>query len=210
MLRVTVFWAISGLIGMAAAVYIADTVLYLTPPNPLKADLVPAINRLMYPLFAQNWHLFAPNPVRTNFVVTARCRTRGIISPWLDLTQPMLALHHRHRNSPVGRVLRVRQNAARMALGSTFDEWRELACRRDPHQLMCRPGRAAERAQEIGMYLLGRIATSACNEVSETRGAEAIQVRILIHQPPFWSRRHLSDHEGVTRYVVLPWVPVER
>jgi len=33
-----------------------------------------------------------------------------------------------------------------------------------------------------------------------------VQMRVLIHQPPFWSRRDRPDSEGQTRFIPLPWM----
>jgi hypothetical protein len=199
-------WFVTALVVALSAFYLVNTFLYLTPPNPVKAQWLRVISGIAHPLFAQNWHLFAPNPIRSNYVLSVRCRRRERVSSWLDVTQPMLALHHRRRVSPMGRLLRVHQNAMRLFLGLSSDEWRQVLCRRDPRSAACRPDAAAlEQQRKTGALLLGRTAAGACRSIASEERAQAVQVRLLIHTPPPWSGRHEPASRGTTRFVELPW-----
>jgi hypothetical protein len=205
MLRRTVVWASFLIMVSCGVVYVVNSFLYLTPPNPVKAHWLPLIMGLAHPLFAQNWHLFAPDPIRSNYVLTVRCHGRAGTTPWLDATQSLLARHHRTRTSPMSRLLRVHQNAIRLALGLSFDEWRQFSCRRDPHSATCResPGTGAQR--DAGTYLLRRSASAVCDRVVGPGAADAVQALILVHTPPPWSRRDMPSSEGMTRFIRLPW-----
>jgi hypothetical protein len=206
MQRVILPWAAFIVVLASAGLYLANTVLYLTPPNPVKAQWLPVILRLAHPLFAQNWHLFAPNPIRTNYVLSVRCRTHTGSSPWVDATQPLLARHHRDRTSPMGRLLRIQQNAIRMFLGITPDEWRQVICRRSPDSPACRrEGPVLDRLRDTGAYLLHRTASLVCDRVVGVGQTRSVQLRILMHTPPAWSRRDLPAAAGVTRVIGLPW-----
>src|SRR4030067_657750 len=90
-------------LGAAMLVYVGNTTLYLAPPNPVTAQLLPVIRAIQNPLFAQNWHLFAPDPVKSDFVLTVRCRTKDEVSAWQDITAPLLARHQSARTSPLAR-----------------------------------------------------------------------------------------------------------
>lgn len=205
-----VLWAIIGLAACLSIAYVANTLLYLTPPNPVKARFLLTITRLAHPLFVQNWHLFAPDPVRLNHVLTIRCRTGEVVTPWHDVTSPMLERHHRSRTSPMSRLLRVHQNAIRFYLGWTPDEWRSLICKREPRAAVCRRDHLeAEQLHEAGAYLLRRVATFTCDGLVGAGRTQAVQLRVLIHQPPPWSGRHRPDADGQTRYIPLPWMPSE-
>jgi hypothetical protein len=206
MVRSLLLWTVFGIMTLLAGAYVVTTFVYLTPPNPVKARWLPLINSLMHPLFAQNWHLFAPDPIRTNFVLSVRCRTRAGVSPWRDITQPMLERHHRERTSPMSRLLRVQQNAIRMFLGVSQDEWRQLLCRRNPRSPACREeSPQIARQREIGLYLLRRSASEVCDRIAGHGRTQAVQLRILMHTPPMWSRRDRPAVEGSTRFVALPW-----
>lgn len=206
MARSLLVWIALVIMTLFAGAYVANTFLYLTPPNPVKAQWLPLIIGLAHPLFAQNWHLFAPDPIRTNFVLSARCRTAAGASSWRDITQPMLERHHRDRTSPISRLLRVQQNAIRLYLGFSQDEWRHLLCRRNPRSPACQnESPQIARQREIGLYLLRRSASEACDRMAGRGQTQAVQMRILVHTPPMWSRRDQPATEGTTRFIPLPW-----
>jgi len=198
--------------GTAFLAYVANTVLYLTPPNPLKMQLLPVISAIQHPLFAQNWHLFAPNPIRRDFVLTVRCRVGAAVGPWHDITAPLVAAHQRTRSSPWGRLLRVQQNAVRVWLGRFGDEdWRAAVCRVRPQDPYCRgTDDVARRMRENGAHVLGRVASVACDRFVGRGRAAAVQVALLVHTPPPISRRFSPDDAGTTAYVLLPWMPYQR
>ncbi|MFF3432269.1 DUF5819 family protein [Streptomyces sp. NPDC002602] len=65
--------------------------LHVAPPNAVSKRFGPQINAWIYPLFEQNWRLFAPDPDSVNrqiLVRTAHTAPRGSVqvSPWFDLT----------------------------------------------------------------------------------------------------------------------------
>lgn len=198
--------------GGFALLYLANTFLYLTPPNPVKLQLFPVIYALEHPYFAQNWHLFAPNPIRSNFLMLTRCRLAdGAVTVWYDPVAPLLATHHRNRLSPMGRMLRVPQNAIFAFLGRDTDEWRPLLCRQKPDLPTCQgkdPGTKMQR--ELGRFLLTRLGSAACDELAGPGRTRAVQIRILLHKPPPISKRHLPSEAGSTTYRTLPWASYQR
>jgi hypothetical protein len=201
-------WLAAAVMGAAFVVYVTSAVIYLAPPNPVSLLHARAVRTLLHPLFSQNWHLFAPNPVRTNLVLTVRCRIDGRVTPWIDPFTPWLAEHHRNRFSPMGKVLRIPQNAMYAVLGRTGDEWRPLICRRTPQAPTCRgEDPAARRQRELGLSVLQRVGSAVCDRVAGGRPVSAVQPRILIHEPPPWSRRALPAEAGSTKYLALPWLP---
>ncbi|MDR7481027.1 MAG: DUF5819 family protein [Armatimonadota bacterium] len=209
MQRTIVRVAVLGLTALVAA-YIVNTALYLAPPNPLTLRLLPVVTAVQHPWFSQNWHLFAPSPIRSNVLLTVRCRAGDRITPWYDPMTSWLAAHHRSRFTPMGKLLRLPMNAMLMVLGRTSDDWRHLLCRKVPDAPACRgadPG--MQRQRQVGLRVLRRLASAACDRLVTPVRADAVQPRILIHDPPPWSRRHLPAEAGTTRYVLLPWMPYE-
>jgi hypothetical protein len=187
-----------------ALVYLANAYLYLTPPNPVKARLLRWNDAIMHPLFAQNWHLFAPNPINRNFVLTVRCKVGRTVGAWEDVTTPLLARHHLDRHTPLARLLRVQQNAIFLYLGRSTDEWRRVVCRKQPHLRACRDDPEIAARRERGRYVLQEVTRRHCAR----RGAEWGQARILIHRPPVWSQRSLPLHQGEVLYILLPRTPL--
>ncbi len=207
MQRAVVWVAILAAVVLVAG-YLVNTVLYLAPPNPLSLRALPVVLALQQPWFSQNWHLFAPSPIRSNFLLTVRCRAGAQITPWHAPATPWLAVHHRSRFTPMGKLLRLPMNAMLMVLGRTTDDWRQLLCRKAPDAAACRGADPSlQRQREIGLLVLRRLASAACDGLMGPGRVDAVQARILIHDPPPWSRRHLSADAGTTRYLLLPWMP---
>ena len=207
MIRTFMAWTSVVVMAVAFLVYVGSAVLYLAPPNPLSLQSLPAIRAILHPFFSQNWHLFAPNPIRSNFVLTVRCRVNGQTSPWHDPFTPLQAQHHRHRFSPMGKVTRVPFNSMLIFLRRSPDEWRPLLCRHVRDHPVCRgEDPASKKQRERGLFLLQRISSAACDELVGPRRSSHVQARILIHEPPPWSQRHMPGTAGSTKYLALPWM----
>ncbi|KOX05385.1 hypothetical protein ADL04_07530 [Streptomyces sp. NRRL B-3648] len=72
-------------------VHVGAVFLHVAPPNPVSRRYSRQIDAWMYPLFEQNWRLFAPNPDSVNRRVLARTAHTAPngsvrVSPWTDLT----------------------------------------------------------------------------------------------------------------------------
>jgi len=201
-------WLTVLFLGTAASVYVVNTFFYLTPPNPIKLQLYPILYALEHPFFAQNWHLFAPNPIKTNFILAIRCRLSDRITPWYDPYTPLLAAHQRNRFTPMGKVLRIPQNAIFAFLGRNTDEWLPLLCKQKRDLLSCRGEDVVTKKQrDLGKFLLQRLSSAACDDLVGAGQAVAVQVRIYLHRPPTISQRHLPSEAGSTMYLTLPWTP---
>lgn len=208
MVRIAAAWAAIVVATAFSAVYVANTFLYLSPPNPLTLQLRPVILRIENPFFAQNWHLFAPNPIRMNLVLAVRCRVGDRAGPWRDPFAPSLARHQMTRITPMGKAIRIPGAAVRLVLGWSSDEWRPLLCRRDRRSPACRSQDPMSRRQrELGQFLVQRIASLACDNTVGLDQASHVQARILIHEPPPWSRRLMPADAGSTKFIELPWLP---
>jgi hypothetical protein len=72
-------------------VHVVMVFLHVAPSNPVSQRYSPQVNGWVYPLFEQNWRLFAPDPDSFNRKVLARTshtQSDGSaqVSPWFDLT----------------------------------------------------------------------------------------------------------------------------
>ncbi len=196
-------WFAAAVCAVVLGTYFSATFLYLTPPNPVKARHLGTILSVELPLFSQNWHLFAPNPVRSNLLLAGRCGVGSQTTPWTDLTTPFVAGHHRNRFSRLGKLLRPTQDALYLILGRNLDEWRPLVCKRFPTDERCRNDRERQKARELGTYIVQRVVSASCAGVP---GVQRVQARIIVHDPPPWSRRHDRQDAGKMRYLTLPWM----
>lgn len=211
-LRYCILILIGAVAAACALVYIANTVLYLTPPNPLKAMLLPTIMRIEAPLFAQNWHLFAPRPIDRNYVIEVRCRYAGratVLTAWRDITTPFLVRHHETRISPMGNLLRVQQSALRYVMNQRPDDWAVLFCRKAGRLTPdCYASQWTRKMQADGFLILDRIASRECDRALGLGRTSFVQFRVLVEYPPVWSKR---DQPGVSKVDVFmyPWLPYQ-
>ena len=92
--RPTRLWSralVAGTVAVTAvviAVHLTATFLYNAPSNPVSQRYASRLNTWMNPLFAQNWQLFAPNPISENVELRARASVaaNGRITGWTDLS----------------------------------------------------------------------------------------------------------------------------
>lgn len=184
-------WFVIVASALLAGAYVGNTILYLMPPNPLKAIVLPVIERIEHPLFAQNWHLFAPVPVSTNYVIEVRCRSAGQrehgarrVTTWQDITTPLLRRFHQNRFAPYGHLLRVQQSALLHTLGWRPDEWTILYCRKRPAlDASCLRTQWTATQRALGLMILDRIASRTCDAVLGDGRAGAVQIRVLSVRP---------------------------
>lgn len=90
----TAWWS-RGLVALVAllvagvvATHLFATFLYNSPPNPVSQRYAAPLRTWMTPLFAQNWQLFAPDPLSEQIDVQARASETGSgrLTAWRDLS----------------------------------------------------------------------------------------------------------------------------
>ncbi|MFJ9080135.1 DUF5819 family protein [Streptomyces sp. NPDC102278] len=75
---------------VAALIHVVMVFLHVAPSNPVSRRYAAQVNGWVYPLFEQNWRLFAPDPDSANrkiLVRTAHTDSDGSVrvTPWFDL-----------------------------------------------------------------------------------------------------------------------------
>jgi hypothetical protein len=76
---------------VGALVHVLLVFLQVAPPNPLSRQYSRQVSAWVFPLFEQNWRLFAPNPESANRQISARTKHAAPdgtvqVSGWFDLT----------------------------------------------------------------------------------------------------------------------------
>lgn len=74
-----------------ALIHVLLVFLHVAPPNPLSQRYSQQVNAWVFPLFEQNWRLFAPDPESVNRQISARTMHTAPdgtvrVSGWFDLT----------------------------------------------------------------------------------------------------------------------------
>jgi hypothetical protein len=95
----------AGLVGLFTVWHIAATSLYSTPATPLR-ELVPeaALMAYNYPMFDQNWSVFAPEPISANYELSVRSATMVdgelVNTEWVNASKTELKLLRHNPLSP--------------------------------------------------------------------------------------------------------------
>lgn len=200
----------------ALALHFAMTLAYLTPVNPVKVRALTLIHSYMVPLFEQRWELFAPDPLVDTRYLLVSCRVRNQSGeleerPYSNMTAAFRALKHRYRLTPADRLERAQFAAIHMMMGEQEPVSKRILARPEEEDTP-EIKRARELIQKdqhergkVGVRLLDRMASAECDRLYGRGLSKEVRVRMAIVKAPPFSKRHLPNSEGETRYIDFPW-----
>jgi uncharacterized protein DUF5819 len=86
-----VLWVATTVCLTTVMIHVLLVFLHVAPENPVSQQYRQQVDSWVYPLFEQDWRLFAPNPESVNWNISARTRHTSPdgsahVSPWFDLT----------------------------------------------------------------------------------------------------------------------------
>ena len=169
------------------------TLLYVSPPNPLKVQFYPFLRQTFGLLFEQNWNLFAPNPIQDDNLILVQCLTQGApvhTDAWEDISSPLFTAFQENRFTAHDRVGRVHSGAARnyitggLELTPIVESCRkglEKSCK-DYEQLI-------ELVRKDSSEVLRRIASGYCIETQGASNVTSVAIRLRIVPAIPWSER---------------------
>ncbi len=226
--RILTACAAVSLLGLFT-VHFAMTFVYNQPLNPVKLRVGDTVASWMHPYFAQNWNLFAPKPINENRGMLVRARVRGAdrrvrVTSFYDMTTPANRDAQERRWWP-SRRSRLVSGTLQML---TYEDPVALTIKETRTRLLRERGRRARTTSgpdgQVEQGLAGIPPTSAERDyrrramilaerlasLEATRqfgdGVEAVQVRVVRHAFPRFSRRDLSDDTGKVTFEDLPWM----
>ncbi|WP_418960037.1 DUF5819 family protein [Streptomyces tritici] len=194
---------LARLIVATAAVAVALAVLFhagmvffhVAPKNAVSTRHKSTIDAYMFPELAQNWAVFAPNPLLTNSRVLARAELRGAdgrtsVTQWVDMTAYDL------------RTVRGTLVPS-MTMEQFRQGWKNFKRSHD------RSGRPVGKLGRLTEQNLKRLALERLRPVLGGRSAQRVQFRELTQaiQPPEWTGRTVSD---VWKSRAYGWLTVTR
>jgi len=181
----------------AALWHLALVFLSIAPPSPVRRTYAHAIEGHVYPEFAQDWRLFAPQPLRANVRVEARLRTAGgsgarRTGRWTSLTaQDVAGVRHSVLPSHAD------QNLLRLA----WDFYRDTHDRREAPT----GARGALATEYLKRIALSRLAHGGRGVDGERVVALQVRSRAVPVPPPHWTARPAARNAP---HRTLPWWPV--
>lgn len=185
------------------AVHVGLTAAYNMPFNPLKIQLQPVLARTVGTFFPQNWNLFAPSPVNSDYALLARpltsleyetfVRTGSLPSiDWFDLSTPLWSSFQENRLSAYDRIARPQTNALRVYLIGSFDlvPFHD-ACVKGDESACVFVAEQTAALREFRSVFLARVASSFCNARGPScADATYVALRGRITRAVPWSQRY--------------------
>ncbi|MEO7735563.1 MAG: DUF5819 family protein [Kofleriaceae bacterium] len=216
MARAGITRVLPGILGGVLVLHFAITLVYLTPLNPIKIELLPYVSQYMQPFFQQRWDMFAPNPLVDTRMLLISCRTKnehGELEerPWSNMTAPLRAQKERYRLTPADRIDRAQMAAIHLLyekpdvladkLINTPEDTPEY---KSAVELIERERKAKEA---LGTDLMARVASAECDRLYGPAHTTAVRTRmVVIKSPPFSKRWSSAEQEGQTSYVDFDWL----
>lgn len=174
------------------------TLIYVMPTTPLKAHLASTIEYLPATIFSQNWSLFAPNPVSSDYIMLLKPLRDSIQvelkedTTWYNISSPFWRRYKDRRFSAYDRFARLPSNSIRTYLNGEI--WMvDLAkgCSQGDSSLCNAYRIAMDESQKKQKEVISLIISSFCNgNIDKTYQYAAVRIRVT--QYPNWKRRDLD------------------
>lgn len=202
-------WGVVLLVMLVFTVHFTATAIYLTPLNPIKLALYRYVHAWMNPLFTQNWHLFAPNPLASNSSLVTKCRSGTTESGWIDVTHAVLDRYYANRLSTAKAIGGMQVNALQAVIhrGLPFEDPTFTSfCASEPEHGFCRHQQETARiAFDRAHRILVGMATDGCEVIMRGMQVEKVFIRVTEVIFPRFSERLKSDYEGKTVVYDFGW-----
>lgn len=197
------------------------TVVYVMPLSPIKMLASPVVTAYIQPLFTQNWHLFAPDPIDESRILTVACKTKDtsdLVQPsqtteWHDVSTLLRKQFQRNRISAAERLNRVQSTSIQVTMGMD-DLVLQLARKRTPHEsdyntALDKMLVLEQENRKQARVVLYRVASWACGQLYAGDEVSEVRYRIVTHRFPRFSQRMKPDTEGEITAVEFEWEPYQ-
>ncbi|MEV0143213.1 MULTISPECIES: DUF5819 family protein [Streptomyces] len=178
------------------------------PLTPMKVKYYSQVNDVMQPYLAQNWMLFAPDPLSDERGILSRARCAdGTATDFYDVTGPYVQKVQSDRFFP-SRINRLVSGTVAQLDSSdpVLQRLRDTEKEAKKKQLPLLPYEKTSREQ--AERFLSRYSLTQMPGVCAGRPA-AVQVRVYVHELPPWSQRKDESAKGSTKYQDLSWREVD-
>ncbi|MWV44128.1 hypothetical protein GRF59_10840 [Paenibacillus sp. HJL G12] len=187
-----------SLVAVSAYIFISHfflIFLYLSPANPIKSAMNPYIHQYTQDLWAQNWSLFAPEPLHNNTGLLVKCKDEDADqeSEWYNINVGMLNSLHNEPLGPFVRLSRMHLTAIRYYQGfsdPTSELYRQKICGTDPDNPVCkREDDSSKTTKEMGTKMLKRLGSVACTQLTRSNKIQDVKLRVLFAPVKPYSER---------------------
>ncbi len=209
-LSVALWWTLCVFCTATFLVHFSLLQLSNMPLSPLKLDLAPTLAHYVNPYFWQRWNFFAPQPISHDVLLVARGRSRGqsagreILTPWVSVTEPLVASVRGNRLTPLFLV--------EVALSNAVIEF-ENNLASDPQATFERGGLRYVRPQisatatsdPLDLSVMTRTAVATLELAYPGQVFTGVQLGLVHHEYPRFSERHSPEHGGPLPMTLIDW-----
>ncbi|MFI2263980.1 DUF5819 family protein [Streptomyces tubercidicus] len=177
------------------------------PLTPVKLRFMSFVNNYLEPYQAQNWKLFAPNPLSENRGILARGRcANGKVTSFYDVTRRYIDAAQSSRFFPSRMSRLVTGNVLQLSGGDpVLDELREQQKALHKRPLPATPLEKKTRKETVAF--LSNYSVTQMPSVCGGR-PEKVQVRAYVEKMPPWSKRNDPKAKSKTEIQDMDWVKV--
>lgn len=201
-------WSIQALKAMTLmwlVVHFLLTTLYLMPLNPIKIYLRPLLDATIGTYFAQNWSLFAPNPVSDDLSVLVHPLTEAQVQSlsdgrlptqgWYNISDPLWQKFQGNRFSAYDRMARTQTSSVRRVLNGGIELMPiHTACEKGDEDACADYQERLKTAREGASNLLVKVASAFTKDLhGANSGYEYIAIRVRVTKGVPWSERHTGE-----------------
>jgi hypothetical protein len=193
------------------------------PVTPLSIDLNEKTENYINPIFSQNWHLFAPDPVKDNYYLYIQAKNNEAVADsttWIDITRPLIENNHSSLITPFNRIIRIYSGLVSSFVGGISDDLLfKLYKKADDRNLLHKQfkknlERDKKRSKEKVEEELFRYCASFSKSIFNTQKFEKIRFRIdIVTEIPFSERNnpnytrksytHISKWKSLDKYALV-------
>lgn len=203
-------------------IHFVMTALYVMPLNPIKMLASPVVTAYIQPLFTQNWHLFAPDPIDESRILTVACKAKDSLgansatpkeSEWHDASTLLRKQFQRNRISAAERLNRVQSTSIQVTMGMD-DLVLQLARKRTPYEsdynkALDKMLDLEQESRKQAQVVLYRVASWTCGQLYGNEAVSEVRFRIVTHRFPRFSQRLKPDTEGEISAMEFGWQPFQ-
>jgi hypothetical protein len=200
--------AVLAALALVLAVHSVATIAFTLPATPLTVRYVSAIDRYIYPYFAQNWSFFAPTPPYQDDYVVTQYRVvdtsgRAALSPWVNLSRTFNEEVQRNRFSALEIV--------QLSISNAYGDMTRSSLFKHDHVDMAVYRRTADPAkQPPSMHSLERVAMAYFPRTGIAGRPVAVRIALFHHEFPRFNHRFERDDPAQHNTVLtFPFIPFE-
>ncbi|WP_232306338.1 DUF5819 family protein [Bacillus toyonensis] len=185
------------------------------PTNPISTNLNPITSKYLDKTwFAQNWHLFAPDPLTKNNYIYMQIKFDNEAEEgkeWIDISSPLIENNHKNVITPYNRIVRIVDGFHTEVAGQISDDlivkYEEAIVKKEDKDKdkNTNDGKKmideqSKRIKEKGEKTIYRYASSYAKALYPNKNIDSIKVRVTSYNVIPFSQRGVKNPKPELMY----------